>query len=353
MSHSRTVRPACPFVAGPKIEDSSCFVGRKEELRLLTNWMSGSQPLSVNVVGERLSGKSSLLQHFVHFYAQRVPNPSRFLVVFISLRLTKPTTEAEFYQTLAKALPSTLPANQQNESLRSTLASFSGGCSDFAALLESFAERSLLPVFCLDEFEKLFDHLKELNKDFYDRLRGLMSTNKLMLIIATRERLKVYGEEHQLESAFFNLGQLCELKDFSDEEVNKLLLLPNPARPALDMEERQLAKDWGDRQPHRLQLAGQVLFEAKRDGKNTDWAKQRFKAQLEETRLNKLSWRRIKRDSMQYSQSLRDALAEDKCKKALVTTLLILAVVGGVYALLTGKEQLSVVLDWLIKLIPK
>lgn len=104
MIFSRTPHPACPFIAGPKIDNTRCFVGRKDELRRLAGWMSGSQPVSVNVVGGRLSGKSSLLQQFARTYAQRVTEPGRFLVVCICLRLAKPKTEAEFYQTLAVAL---------------------------------------------------------------------------------------------------------------------------------------------------------------------------------------------------------------------------------------------------------
>ena len=342
MNHSRTT---CPFVIKGKIEDPLCFVGRKEELRQLTNWMSGSQPVSVNVVGERLTGKSSLLWHFTNTWAQRVPDPSRFLVVFICLRLSKPTTEEGFYQALAKTLRDKLP----------NLPAFSGGCSTFKEeILDKLAEQGLLPVFCLDEFEKLFDHLGELNKDFYDRLGGLLKSNRMMLIIATRKPLKIYGEEYQLESAFFNFGMMQRLGDFSEDEVDKLVCLPVTGPPALDMEKQQLAQSWGGRQPYRLQLAALSLFEAQRNRKNTKWAKRQFNEQLGQTKLRSgwsppLLWKRIKLKI----QSLRDELAEDKCKKALGTVLLILAVIGGVYALLIGKKQIPVPLDWLVKLIPK
>jgi hypothetical protein len=137
----------------------------------------------------------------------------------------------------------------------------------------------LLPVFCLDEFEKLFDHVEALSKDLYDRLRGLMSTSRLMLIIASRKPLEVCGAEQQLNSAFFNMAQLCELKDFSDEEAEELLLLPNRLTPALDAEERRLARKWGGRQPHLLQLAALCLFDARQAGKDAAWAKKRFETQ--------------------------------------------------------------------------
>ncbi len=147
---------SCPFVPSGKIEDAARFVGRKDELRILADRMSGSQPVSVNIVGERLSGKSSLLQHFVQTYEQRIDQPSHFLVVYLCLRLVKPKTEADFYQSLAAALCK-LSAIEKLMPLCTALAKFSGGGRAFAAILELLAERNLMPVFCLDEFEKLLD----------------------------------------------------------------------------------------------------------------------------------------------------------------------------------------------------
>ena len=279
--------PACPFIAGPKIEDPALFVGRAEELHLLAARMSGKQPVSVNVAGGRLSGKSSLLWYFTKEWARYVPDPARFVVVYINLQQVKPATEAEFYQALAQALRK-LPAIDQRMPLRTALAKFSGGSREFGEVLDALAGHGLLPVFCLDEFEKLFDHKDTLKKDFYDRLHSLTGSSRMMLIIATRRPVKVCGAEHQLLSAFFNFGQLCELKDFSNEEAEELLLLPSPLAPALDAEERRLL----------------------------------------------------------------DPLAEDseKCRKVLFNIVLPLAgLIVLACALLTGKVQPAAALDWLLK----
>ena len=314
---------SCPFVAGSKIEDSSRFAGRREELKFLADRMSGSQPVSVNVVGERLSGKSSLLQHFTDIWPHLGPDSSRFLVVFICLRLNKPKTEAEFYQTLAAALHDKLP----------DAPAVSSSSAFEKEILDKLAGQGLLPVFCLDEFEKLFDHIGELNKDFYDRLGGLIKTNRMMLIIATRKPLKIYGEEYQLESAFFTFGMMQRLGDFSDDEADELLLLPDPAAPALDIEERKVAKELGGRTPYRLQLAAFYLFEARRCGKNTAWAKRQFKEQLGQTKLRSI-WTRPLGLVLRSRRKLLDPLAEDseKCRKVLVN--IVLPLLGILAALL-------------------
>jgi hypothetical protein len=143
-------------------------------------------------------------------------------------------------------------------------------------VLDVTASLSLLPVFCLDEFEKLFDHKDELTKDFYDGLHSLANSNKMMLIIATRRPVEIVAAEQQLLSPFFNFGQLCELKEFSEPDAEELVSLPSRDNPALTLAERQLARKWGGRSPWQLQLAASFLFEAQRNGKKPAWAKQEF-----------------------------------------------------------------------------
>jgi len=88
-----TSPPACPFVPSGKIDDPRCFVGRKEALRFLADRMSGAQPISVNVVGERLCGKSSLLSSFAQRWAEHVPAPARFRVMLLQ-RITLSSARA-------------------------------------------------------------------------------------------------------------------------------------------------------------------------------------------------------------------------------------------------------------------
>jgi hypothetical protein len=335
---------SCPFVAGPKITDPALFVGRKEELRFLAGRMNGSQPVSVNVVGERLSGTSSLLWHFTDMWAQMGPDPGRFLVVFICLRLAKPRTEAEFYRTLAKALHDKLP----------DVPVVSSSNAFKEKILDKLAERRLLPVFCLDEFEKLFDHKDELKKDFYDGLHSLTNTNRMMLIIATRRPVEIIAGEHQLLSAFFNFGQLCELKDFRDEEAEELLRLPVSGPPVLDLEERQQARRWGGRSPWQLQLAALFLFEARQNGKSLSWAKKAFERERAR-RLKKETKPRSFKALLDSGFSILKQMAEAAVDigKILLLLILLALLAGIIYGVSTGKLTWSAAGDLLLKLIGK
>ena len=51
----------CPFVGRGMAAAS--FVGRREEVRLIVGQMESDSPTSINVVGDRQMGKSSLLAH--------------------------------------------------------------------------------------------------------------------------------------------------------------------------------------------------------------------------------------------------------------------------------------------------
>jgi hypothetical protein len=89
--------PSNPFVAAGMIEDPKLFVGRKDELRAIASRMSGVQPTSINLVGEKRIGKSSLLYHFFQTWEQRVSDPNRYVVIYLSLQNVQCHREENFY----------------------------------------------------------------------------------------------------------------------------------------------------------------------------------------------------------------------------------------------------------------
>ncbi|MEH2142915.1 hypothetical protein [Nostoc sp.] len=64
--------PDNPFVAAGMIEDPRLFIGRKEELHAIASRMKGDQPTSINIVGDKHIGKSSLLHYFVLTNVQEI-----------------------------------------------------------------------------------------------------------------------------------------------------------------------------------------------------------------------------------------------------------------------------------------
>ena len=357
MTHATALSP---FVAGPMITRPELFVGRKEELRTLTGWMSGAQPVSVNVVGERRIGKSSLLYHFFQTWEQRVSSPSRFVVVYLDLQAKTPPGEAALYQALGSALTQQ-PAIQQIGPLRTALSPLPGTHKEFSTLLDAFSVRDLLPVFCLDEFEVLLK-LKsdeQFTDSFFDQLRGCMNAGQLMFILSSRKPLDVYAGKQNLTSAFFNLGQVLKLEEFTDEEADELVALPMPGRenfPALSTKDQKLARQWGGRHPCLLQLAAISLVEARQFRKKTAWAKRHFAEQRK--RLKKegvLTKPRSLTALLDNSLGALKKMAEAAgyIGKILSVLLLSALLIGLIYGLWTGQLTWTAAGEWLLKLMGK
>ena len=274
--------PPCPFVAGARITDPRLFVGRREELRVLRDRMTGAQPTSLNLYGERRMGKSSLLYHFFQTWPQRVSDPSRYVVVYLSLQEARTRTEEQFYRAVAESLAER-PGIQANSPAQDALRQSRWSREIFSAAMEAVHWAGMLPVLCLDEFDNLFEKDAPFDDGFFDNLRSRMDDSHLMLILATHQELDVYRKRKRLTSSFFNLGHTIHLERLSAEEAGELARLPASTVPdaqaALGLDEQQTALAWGDRHPYRLQLAASALCEARRAGKDKAWARRQYDAQ--------------------------------------------------------------------------
>lgn len=285
-----------PFIAGPMLQYPEKFVGRKQELRAILSRMEGSQPTSLNIVGEHQIGKSSLLYYFFLTWEQRVSQPENYVVIYLSLQNANCHKEKDFYQALAEKLLSCSKVKQNNQLVRLLQQTalermqrrrFELNRASFSRAIEEFKNQGLLPVFCLDDFESLFAHRneerKEFNDGFYDNLRSLMDDSVLMLILTSCKDIEVYAKEYRFVSSFFNVGQVIELGELTTDEAIQLTRLPSNYRtktPALTEKEQNLAQQWGNRHPYLLQLAGFCLWEARHNGKDFRWAKQQFDSQV-------------------------------------------------------------------------
>lgn len=271
--------PSNPFVAAGMIEESRLFVGRRDELQAIVSRMSGAQPTSINIYGEKRIGKSSLLYHFFLTWEQRVPNPSRYVVIYLSLQNVQCQSETQFYQAIAEELCNSANV-ANNQALSDPLQVRPLDRLAFSTAMKKSKKEGVLPVLCLDDFQKLFDNKSEFDNGFYDNLRSLMNSNTLMLIIASQKKLDFYSTKHQLTSPFFNLGHVIKLVELKEDEVKDLLRLPastvNCATPVLSMDEQLLTQQLGGNHPFLLQIAGSLVYEARQNGHDKEWVKKQF-----------------------------------------------------------------------------
>jgi uncharacterized protein len=207
-----------PFVAGARLQDLQKFVGREEELRAIASLMSGDQPTSVNIVGERRIGKSSLLYYFFLTWQQRVLNPNRYVVIYLSLQGATCQREEHFYQAAAEEL---LDSNavEKKPALTRALSKIPFDRLAFSEAVKEFKKQGLLPVLCLDDFESLFKHPHEFNNGFYDSLRSMMDDNAIkhrqqwILLFSgshLRDELPDYWSDYLINSISIQLDYLLE-----------------------------------------------------------------------------------------------------------------------------------------------
>ena len=268
-----TLSSFCPFSASGMITETQYFVGRREELNYLTARMEGVQPTSVNVVGKKRMGKSSLLYHFYQTYEERVNEPKKYVVVYLSLQDVNCQQEKTFYQVVMEKVP-----QRRKRNIFPSLRKFSADRQGFSRQIQTWHQADILPVLCLDKFEEWLDKPQEFTNDFYDNLRSLMDSNILMLIIASEGNLKRYAEKKGLTSDFFNLGQVLTLNGLTELEAEDLVKLPRGNNSGLSKDKQRLALAWGERNPYKLQLAGLYLWEAEKQGHSEELAREKFLA---------------------------------------------------------------------------
>lgn len=258
----------CPFMAGGMLTNSRYFVGRKRELQELISSMTGAQPVSVNVHGERRIGKSSLMHHFQTSWPDRVAEPRRYAVAYLDLQGEVMDTVDRFYQVMARALSSLSEVRIRldlNQSLKLVQ-----NRQGFVEALEQWKALGVRPVICLDQFEKLGEYPVIFNDDFFDNLRSLLNRGLLMLVIVTRQPLGKLRRKMNLTSSFFNLGHHCPLGDLQPDEVEALVARPSLENASelacLSTDEQMAVRKWGGNHPFTLQLAAYCLYHARQGG---------------------------------------------------------------------------------------
>lgn len=293
-----------PFYAGSIITNPKYFVGYEHQLDTITNRAVSVQCTSINVVGEKRIGKSSLLYHFCQTYQERIQsrgkNPRDYLAIYISFEQGNCQRKSSFYHVVAAELSNNLQKRYswfgQPRKLIQALQDNNFNTESFYAAIEKFRDIGLLPILCLDKFETLFKHPQEFNNGFYDNLRSLMDNHGLMLVIASEKDIRIYSRQKKLTSSFFNLGEVMKLEGFSENEARDLVRLPHStissSEAVLNENEQQFALEWGGRNPYLLQLAGLYLWEGQQTRQNLDSIKKRFDRQAKGISANHNIWRK-------------------------------------------------------------
>jgi hypothetical protein len=258
-----------PFTFGNPIRDPARFFGRQDELRQVASRLLASVHESTAVVGERRSGKTSLLLHLSHpLVMERLGlDAQHYCLVYIDFQGLVDITPQRFWGRLLKKMSRAVCHQGLLEQIESLLKMPSFDLFDLEDLFESAASAGLTTVLLLDEFEYITQN-PNFKSDFFGGLRGLAIHHNLPLVTATRRDLVDLCHSDEIKgSPFFNIFASVILRPFSRQEVIALVegytkngdLHPGPV-------EIELIYRLGGGNPFFTQMAGYYLVEARLKG---------------------------------------------------------------------------------------
>jgi hypothetical protein len=215
-----------PFSYGKPIDDPARFIGRRRELeqvysRLLSAFESSS------IVGERRTGKTSLLKIMSHPDIKATFNldPQKYYFIYQDfLFLDENTTPTRFWQRVLKGIRRVVAA--QAEVVAEIELALKAETIDNYALDDIFTlidENDLYIVLLLDEFEQVTRN-KNFDSDFFGGLRALAIHHNLALITSSRQDLVQLTHSEQVRSSpFFNIFATINMRNFTEQNATELI----------------------------------------------------------------------------------------------------------------------------------
>lgn len=215
-----------PFSYGKPIDDPARFIGRRREIeqvysRLLSAFESSS------IVGERRSGKTSLLKILQHpeIQARFDLDPDKYKFVYQDfLFLDEKTTPTRFWQRVLKSIGRAVAANTQVVT-EIDLALKADTIDNYALddIFTLIGQEELYIVLLLDEFEQVTRN-KNFDNDFFGGLRALAIHHNLALVTSSRQDLVQLTHSEQVRSSpFFNIFATINLRNFSEQDATELI----------------------------------------------------------------------------------------------------------------------------------
>lgn len=269
--------PPSPFVVGRPLRSDEPIFGREDAFDFVHASLKRYE--SVNLVGERRMGKTSLLHHLLgHPQADAAS-----LLVEVDLQANV-TAAADFYGRAMRGILADPRAQaavpKAAASLQRMRAQPQADFVEFERLLRRLRDANVRPVLLVDELERLLEPQFAAGFPFpvfFDGLRSLLTADLLALVIASRLSLAEHFESHPaaMTSTFPSYLKPFTLRELDPAAADWLLMQGKDC--GIGLTERQTARSWAGGHPCRLQCAGQAWVEAKAGRHDAVWAQRRFR----------------------------------------------------------------------------
>jgi len=240
-----------PYYYGGHLSDPADFYGREEQLQDVLERLHKRG--STSLVGERKSGKTSLLYYMVTDTAHRLYGVGSEDLVFVymhpGLQIGGP---AGFFrgllQKLAEQVPSAIVDMPEEADEK-----------EVEAALKRLAPRRL--VLLLDEFQDITSR-GGFSSDFFRILRGLADTYDVCFITATAEELRDCCPDELVSSPFINIFATVRLGSWTEGEFDQFMSETSRRSRSPMFACKDEIQRLGGRFPFFVQMACHFYFDA-------------------------------------------------------------------------------------------
>lgn len=258
-----------PFTFGNPIRDPERFIGRKEDIRQITNRLLSSAHESTSIVGERRIGKTSLLKYLTNpeiAESYGLKN-DEFCLVYIDFQGLNDITPQRFWQRVLHLMARSMENSARKQTFKELSNAEYIDLFDLEDLFEDIGSDGTHVVLLMDEFEYVTQN-PNFDADFFGGLRSLAIHYNLSLVPATRRELVELCHSEEIKgSPFFNIFATVVLKPFSPEETDTLI--QSYARTgSIDFSSKEVdfIRQVGGGYPFFVQMIGHYLTAGKETG---------------------------------------------------------------------------------------
>ncbi len=249
-----------PYLNRSMIRSLDRFFGRQAQIERIMARLDSPTPQSVSLVGERRTGKSSLLWRLAQqeIYSRYLEQPADYIFFYLDFQRQQQLDQQGFCRVFGEEL---------NEAANGrfsvpTLADFPA----LEAAVQQLARQGLRLVCLCDEFETITRNTF-FGPEFYGLLRSLANAYPIAFITASHRDLQELCHKSEIaESPFFNIFSQVHLGPLLPSETRQLISQPSAAA-GLPLEEHlDILCTWGGHLPFFLQMICSAVFEVCNEG---------------------------------------------------------------------------------------
>jgi len=223
-------KPSNPFISKTPVR-GKYFFGRDDLLKKIFGYINAGE--SVSLVGERRTGKTSILLRVLDLKEQLLSQPDRHVFVLLDFLGLDYRDETDIWITLLTALSQAVAlADLEAETIARANEQLRSGelvSQTLLGLFRTLANDGIKVTFLFDEFEATAQEKNPVDLSFYKILRNLAIDEKTSLtyIIATRQELSkvellLERQFTTLTSPLFNIFHQLVIAPFSEEEARQM-----------------------------------------------------------------------------------------------------------------------------------